>query len=84
VPKYDPRLADPMILLLAGRRLQHRLSHPLPDWDKQEGLCAIVQQAQALGLPSRDPWDVSGLKETSFSALLREAQAWQREQEGQA
>jgi hypothetical protein len=80
--KLDPRLANEMVLRLAAWRLHHG-PRPLPDLG-EEGLAALLQRAQALGLPSRDPWDVSGLQETSFTPLLREAMAWREAPEGEA
>jgi hypothetical protein len=80
VPNFrDPRLTDTLLLLLAGRRVQHRLAQPpLPDWDKTEGLCALLQAAKLL--PQRDPWALPALEpETSFSPLLREARQWREE-----
>jgi hypothetical protein len=58
---------------------------PAQTWRQQDGLCARLQEAAALGLPSRDPWDLPDLEEeTAFSQLLREARQWQREQAGEA
>jgi hypothetical protein len=76
-----------MVLRLAAWRLTHgpRPEPPLPALPAEDGLCALLAHAQALGLPQRDPWDVPDLEqETSFSALLREARLAAREQEGQA
>jgi hypothetical protein len=45
----DPRLLDGTLLALAAQRLRHRQAHPLPDWEKTEGLAAILEYARRCG-----------------------------------
>jgi hypothetical protein len=78
----DPRLADAVLLAIAGRRLLHRLSQPpLPDWQETEGLCAILDYARHL--PPRNAEDLE-VGTGPFATLLREARQWQQAQEDQA
>jgi hypothetical protein len=74
VPNYrDPRLSDALLLMIAGLRVQHRLSQPPPlDWEAVEGLSQLLDYARRL--PQRDPWDVDSLEASGpFGPLLREA-----------
>jgi hypothetical protein len=80
----DPRLADPVLLALAGRRCLHRQVHPpLPPLPEEDGLCALLQHAERLRsrgqLPTRDPFDVDGLEATGMGRLLKEARQWMEE-----
>jgi hypothetical protein len=69
-----------MLLVLAAQRLRHRQAQPpLPDWDKTEGLSAILDYARRL--PACDPADLEA-GTGPFATLLREARQ-QRAQEGQ-
>jgi hypothetical protein len=75
----DPRLADATLLLLAGRRLQHRLAQPtFPDWQETEGLCAILDYARRL--PPCDPEAFEAgiyAGAPGLAGLLWEARQWQ-------
>jgi hypothetical protein len=76
---WDPRLADPMVLLLAGRRLLHRQAQPPRlSWQEVEGLASLLEYARHL--PARDPQDLEA-GNGPFAQLLREARQWQAEQE---
>jgi hypothetical protein len=84
VPSFiDPRLADPLVLVLAARRLRYRQDQPpLPDWEKTEGLCALLEHARRL--PPRDPEDLEAVPLTGMGRLLQEARAWIEAQEQDA
>lgn len=75
MPIYrDPRLADPLLLALAGKRLLHRQAQPtFPDWEQVEGLAAILDYARRL--PPVDPWDLPGVYQNApgLGGLLWEA-----------
>jgi hypothetical protein len=74
----DPRLADPLVLALAGKRLLHRQAQPpLPTWQEVEGLAALLDYAKRL--PAVDPWDLPGVYEGApgFGGLLWQARQMQ-------
>jgi hypothetical protein len=74
----DPRLADPVLLALAGRRVLHRQAQPpLPSWEQTDGLAALL--AYAARLPQRDPQDLALEEGGPFGTLLRQARQWDKE-----
>lgn len=80
MPIYrDPRLADPLLLALAGKRLLHRQAQPtFPDWEQVEGLAALLDYARRL--PAQAPPEVDE-HSTGLGKLLWEARQMQ---EGEA
>jgi hypothetical protein len=71
VALWDPRLASPLLLVLAGQRLLHRQAQPqLPDWEKSDGLCALLDYARRCGVQPAPEVDEHS---TGLGALLWQA-----------
>lgn len=80
MPKDDARLTNPLVMAIAGLRLLHRQDHPpLPDWEKAEGLAALLGYAQQCGVRDLSAVDDDDLPTTGMGQLLREARQWHRE-----
>jgi hypothetical protein len=76
----DPRLADPLLLALAGQRLLHRQAQPpAPSWPPEDGLSNLL--AYARHLPPCDPQDIPGVVEGApgMAGLLWECRQVQQE-----
>ena len=69
----DVRLCDPMLLILAAKRLLARRDQPppVPDWRETEGLSTLLDYAKTL--PVRDPWHLPAATHTGMARLLVDA-----------
>jgi hypothetical protein len=66
----DPRLADPVLLVLAAKR--RLATRQAPHWSTTEGLAALLQAARSL--PTREPFALPSVEECSgLEKLLAEA-----------
>jgi hypothetical protein len=66
----DPRLAHPVLLALAAKRVQAR--RQAPDWRTTTGLASLLEAARAL--PTREPFALPSIEEcTGLERLLAEA-----------
>jgi hypothetical protein len=72
----DPRLADPILLVLAAKRRQ--ATRHVPDWRTTEGLSSLL--AAARSLPTREPFALPSVEDcTGLARLLAEARQWEKE-----
>ena len=73
----DPRLADPLLLVLAATR--RRARRQAPDWRHTEGLASLLDAARPL--PQQGPWSLPAVEEGggALAKLLAEARQWQKD-----
>jgi hypothetical protein len=67
----DPRLADPVLLALAAKRLLHRQAQPpVPSWEETDGLASLLDYARRV--PPCAPEAIPGVHEHApgFGGLL--------------